>query len=74
MTAKDVMTKHVAWIKPESTVREAASKMEKFNIGALPVISHNKQLVEIISLGGLAVKGGQKVACEVLEKVSQPSK
>lgn len=139
MTARDVMTKDVVWIEPFSSVRQAASKMEKLNVGALPVcdglklvgmvtdrdivlhstaegknpdsttvsqvmsakveycledegieaimrkmedkkirrlpvISHNKQLVGIISLADLAVKGGQKAACEILEKVSQPEK
>lgn len=137
MYAKELMTKDVAWVMPQTTLRDAASKMKSFNVGALPVcdgqklvgmvtdrdivlrstaagqnpnsavvsetmspevkfclesedvskvtkrmeknkirrlpvIDSNKNLVGIISLGDLTVRGEENVACEVLKEVSTP--
>ncbi|MEN6314202.1 MAG: CBS domain-containing protein [Clostridiaceae bacterium] len=37
MKAKDIMTKNVAYIKPDSTVTEAAKLMQQHNVGSIPV-------------------------------------
>lgn len=37
MKVKDIMTKNVAYISPDSTVVEAAQMMQKHNIGSVPV-------------------------------------
>lgn len=37
MKVKDIMTKSVAYINPESTVTEAAQLMQKHNVGSIPV-------------------------------------
>lgn len=37
MKVKDVMTKNVAYIKPDATVTEAAKLMQQHNIGSIPV-------------------------------------
>ncbi len=37
MKVKDIMTKNVAYIGPDSTVVEAAQMMQKHNIGSIPV-------------------------------------
>lgn len=37
MKVKDVMTKNVAYIKPDATVIEAAKLMQQHNIGSIPV-------------------------------------
>lgn len=37
MKAKDIMTKNVAYIKPDSTVTEAARLMQQHNVGSIPV-------------------------------------
>ncbi len=37
MKAKDIMTKNVAYIRPEDTVAEAARLMQQYNIGSVPV-------------------------------------
>jgi CBS domain-containing protein len=48
--------------------------MEKRQIRRLPVLSHEKRLVGIVSLGDLAVHTGQKARVgETLEEVSQPA-
>lgn len=37
MKVKDIMTKSVAYINPDSTVTEAAQLMQKHNVGSIPV-------------------------------------
>lgn len=37
MKAKDIMTKDVAYINPDSSVTEAAQLMQKHNVGSIPV-------------------------------------
>ncbi|HBR01206.1 MAG TPA: CBS domain-containing protein [Ruminiclostridium sp.] len=37
MKVKDIMTKDVAYINPDSTVAEAAQLMQKHNVGSIPV-------------------------------------
>lgn len=37
MKVKDIMTKSVAYINPDSTVTEAARLMQKHNVGSIPV-------------------------------------
>ncbi len=37
LKVKDIMTKNVAYINPDSTVTEAAQLMQKHNVGSIPV-------------------------------------
>lgn len=37
MKVKDIMTKNVAHIKPDSTITEAAKLMQQYNVGSIPV-------------------------------------
>lgn len=37
LKVKDIMTKNVAYIKPDSTVTEAAKLMQQHNVGSIPV-------------------------------------
>ena len=41
MKVKDVMTKDVAYINPDSSVTEAAQLMQKHNVGSIPVCDKN---------------------------------
>lgn len=41
MKVRDIMTKEVAYINPESTVSEAAQLMQKHNVGSIPVCDQN---------------------------------
>lgn len=41
MKVKDIMTKNVAYIKPESSVTEAAKLMQQYNVGSIPVCDKN---------------------------------
>jgi len=70
----ETMSSKVEFCLEDEDINKVAHRMEKNKIRRLPVIDYNKKLVGIISLGDLAIRGGQKVACEVLEKVSTPNK
>lgn len=41
MKVKDIMTKDVAYINPDSNVVEAAQLMQKHNVGSIPVCDQN---------------------------------
>jgi len=66
----DVMTRGIEWVLDDQDAKEVAKKMKEKQIRRVPVISHDKKLVGMLSLGDLAVRGEKKTACDVLEKVS----
>lgn len=41
MKVKDIMTKNVAYVKPDASVFDAAALMQQHNIGAVPVCDNN---------------------------------
>lgn len=41
MKVKDIMTKNVAYINPDTSVTEAAQLMQKHNVGSIPVCDRN---------------------------------
>ena len=70
---QEVMTPEVIYCFDDEDVKEAAKKMEEKQVRRLPVLNREKRLVGIVSLGDLAVRTGkEKLAAEVLERVSEP--
>jgi len=70
----DIMSTDLAYCYEDDEIDAALNLMEKRQIRRLPVISREKQLVGIVSLGDLAVHTGQKARVgETLEEVSQPA-
>jgi acetoin utilization protein AcuB len=49
LQVKDVMSKSVLTVRPEDTIRDAATLMHKHRFGALPVINDQQQLIGIIT-------------------------
>lgn len=41
MKVKDIMTRNVAYVKPDATVFDAASLMQQYNVGSVPVCDQN---------------------------------
>jgi len=70
----DIMSTDLAYCFEDDEIEAALNLMEKRQIRRLPVLSREKRLVGIVSLGDLAVHGGQKARLgATLEEVSQPA-
>lgn len=46
---RDIMTSNVVTVNETQTVQEAAALMSEYNIGAIPVVNNNKQIVGIVT-------------------------
>jgi CBS domain-containing protein len=53
MKAQDIMTREVATVRPETSVREIAGLMMEKNISGVPVVSDDGAIVGIVSEGDL---------------------
>lgn len=53
MKARDVMTKSVVTVRPETTVREIARRLIDRNVSAVPVVDVEEHVVGIVSEGDL---------------------
>jgi CBS domain-containing protein len=70
----DVMSTDIAYCLENQEVEDAVSLMEVRQIRRLPVLNLDKQLVGIVSLGDIAVHGGDTdLAGETLQAISQPA-
>jgi CBS domain-containing protein len=68
-----VMSPEIAYAFEEQDVEDAARIMEVKQIRRLPVLSREKRLVGIISLGDIAVEAGTALSGEALKEISQPA-
>jgi CBS domain-containing protein len=55
MKVRDVMTKSVATIRPDATIKDAAQLMQQHNVGSLPVVDSNG-LVGIVTDRDIVVR------------------
>jgi CBS domain-containing protein len=70
----DIMSTDLAYCFEDDEIEAALNLMEKRQIRRLPILSREKRVVGIVSLGDLAVHTGQKARLgETLEEVSQPA-
>jgi len=70
----DVMSTNLVYCFEDQEVEEAMSLMEAQQIRRLPVLSRDKRLVGIVSLGDLAVHSGEKeMVGDTLKEVSRPA-
>jgi CBS domain-containing protein len=53
MKAQDIMTREIATVRPETSVREIAALMMEKNISGVPVVSENGAILGIVSEGDL---------------------
>jgi CBS domain-containing protein len=73
-TVSEAMTTDTVYCYADDDITKAARIMEDRQIRRLPVINQDNQLVGVISLGDLAVQGGdERLAGEVLERISEPA-
>lgn len=71
---RSIMTTDVDYCYEDQTVEEAAHVMQDRKVRRMPIINHDKELVGIVSLGDVAVKGTDRsTTAEALEHISQPA-
>jgi CBS domain-containing protein len=71
---QDAMSEDVIWCFEDQDADDAAKLMQERQVRRLLVMSRDKRLVGIVSLGDLATEGKKKQAGEVLQDVSEPSR
>ena len=68
-----ILSGDVRWCRDDTTVDEAVEMMQAARVRRLPVIDSDRNLVGIVSLGDIAVKGSEELASEALEGISHPA-
>jgi CBS domain-containing protein len=70
----EIMSTDIAYCFEDQEIEEAMSLMEARQIRRLPVLTREKRLVGIVSLGDLAVHAGQnELLGDTLKEVSRPA-
>ena len=69
---RDVMSPDIKFVYEDASLEEAAQNMGELQIRRLPVLSREKRLVGIVSLGDVSLKA-KDGAGEALKEVSQPN-
>lgn len=72
-TAGEAMTEKVLYCFDDQNVDEVAENMGSEQIRRLPVVTRDKRLVGIVSLGDLSTCGSAKEAGKALEDISEPA-
>ncbi|HRO61705.1 MAG TPA: CBS domain-containing protein [Burkholderiaceae bacterium] len=72
-TVDQVMSKDVQWCFDDESLDDVTRKMCDSQIRRLPVLDRSNQLVGIVSLGDVAVKGDHGNASEALTDISMPA-
>jgi CBS domain-containing protein len=69
----DIVSRDRRFCRDSQTVDEAAEMMQAAGIRRLPVIDAGDNLVGILTVGDIAVRGSEELASEALEGISQPA-
>ena len=70
---QEAMTPSVDFVFEDQDVQDAARIMKDRQIRRLPVLSRDKQLVGILSLGDLSQAGDDRTSGDTLQKISEPN-
>ena len=71
---QEVMSRGITYCFDDDDIRDAVQIMEDKQIRRLAVLSRDKRLVGILSLGDLAVRNGDDwLSGEALERISEPA-
>jgi CBS domain-containing protein len=70
MAARDVMSKPIIYCYEDEEVDDAVHVMEKHGVRRLPVISREKRMVGMLSLGDISVRAGRELAGEAIQATS----
>jgi CBS domain-containing protein len=68
---RGVMTHEIHYCFEDEDIEEVAEKMSDLKVRRLPVLSRNKRLVGIVSLGDIAAQHDE-IAGEAISEISEP--
>jgi CBS domain-containing protein len=68
---RDVMSRDVKYCFEDEDLQHVAKNMAEIRVRRLPVVSRDKRLVGIVSLGDIALTEGKKLAGEAISGVSK---
>jgi CBS domain-containing protein len=71
MTARDVMSPNIKYCYEDQPLEEVLRNMADERIRRMPVVSREKRLVGIVSLGDLAKESPNKKTGETLEEITK---
>jgi CBS domain-containing protein len=69
---RDVMSTDIKYVYDDESIADVARNMSELQVRRLPVLSRDKRLVGIVSLGDLAINE-PRPAGEALSSISQPT-
>jgi len=69
---RDFMTPDIKFVYEDESIEDVARNMSSLQVRRLPVLSRDKRLVGIVSLGDLAIKQDGQNAQHALKDISQP--
>lgn len=72
MLGRDLVTSPAIYCFEDQSVDEAAKLMHDNQIRRLVILSRDKRMVGVVSLGDLAMSADDKLSGEVLQSVSEP--
>jgi CBS domain-containing protein len=73
-TVREAMTPDIAYCFDDQEVQDAVQLMERYQIRRLPILTRDKRLVGMVSLGDLAVSSDMPMQVgETLKQVSEPA-
>lgn len=70
MTAGEVMSKPIIYCYEDEDVDDAVHVMEQHGVRRLPVISREKRMVGMLSLGDISSRAGRELAGEAIQATS----
>ena len=70
---REVMTERLLYCFEDDEVEAVAQNMAKNQVRRLPVLTREKRLCGIVSLGDIATKGEDEAAEEALTEISEPA-
>ena len=68
-----IMTKDPGACRPEESLEEVAGRMKKDRVRRMPVVDADNKIIGMVSMADIILKGRKDAACDILEKVSEPS-
>jgi CBS domain-containing protein len=69
----EIMTQDIKYCYEDEDVEEVARNMGELQVRRLPVVSRDKRLVGIVTIGALSQSGDKQAAADALSDISEPS-